>query len=246
VLAWWLILLAGCGGGDGGGTGGGTGGGGGSEPLAAPQSLQATGGSGRVALQWLDVNGAGGYALYYATAGGIQPTNFGIWMSQHGGVMVKNVTSPYTVEDLANGTRYYFVLTATSGSQESAPSNEVSAIPREAGTVTRKLNDTGIDRCADGLADINRVCPVAGYPGQDGDFGRDAAARAGTLLKAGGGAAGFDFTKIANNGSVLPASAVRGSEPNDWACTRDNVTGLIWEVKNLGGLRDSRNIYAWY
>jgi len=247
-----LLLLAGCGGGGGGATdggandGGSTGGGGGSEALAAPQSLQESAGSGTVALQWSGVEGADAYALYYATEGGIQPTNFGIWMSQHNGVMTENVTSPHTVGGLNNGTEYFFVVTATSGDQESAPSNEVSAVPREAATVTRKLNDTGIDRCADGLADINRDCPVASYPGQDGDFGRDAAARAGTLLKTGGGAAGFDFTKIANNGSVLPASAVRGSEPNDWACTRDNVTGLIWEVKTLGGLRDSRNIYAWY
>ena len=235
-----VLLLAGCGG------GGGTGGGGGSVPLAAPHSLQATAGSGAVALQWSGVNGADGYSLYHATEGGIQPTNFGIWMSQHSGVMAKNVTSPHTVEGLANGTRYYFVVTATSGSQESTPSNEVSAVPREAATVTRKLNDTGIDWCADGRAAVKLDCPVPGYPGQDGDFGRDATARAGTLQKVGAGAAGFDYTKIANDGSELPASAAFGSGPKDWACTRDNVTGLIWEVKTRGGLRDQLHSYAWY
>jgi hypothetical protein len=37
------------------------------------------------------------------------------------------------------------------------------------------------------------------------------------------------YTKIANNGSVLPDSAP------DWACTKDNNTGLIWEIKTNGG-----------
>ncbi|MBK1734788.1 hypothetical protein CKO15_05685 [Halorhodospira abdelmalekii] len=108
------------------------------------------------------------------------------------------------------------------------------------------LNDTGIDWCADGDTN-NLTCPVAGYPGQDGEFGRDAAARAGTLEKVGAGAAGFDFTKISNSGAELPASATLGDGPNNWACTRDNVTGLIWEVKTTDrGLRDRNNNYSWY
>ena len=111
---------------------------------------------------------------------------------------------------------------------------------------TGALNDTGIDWCADGSTNF-LTCPVAGYPGQDGDLGRDAAARAGTLQKVGAGDAGFDYTKISNSGSELPASATLGSGPNDWACTRDNVTGLIWEVKTAdGGLRDRNNTYTWY
>jgi hypothetical protein len=138
------------------------------------------------------------------------------------------------------------VVTATGGGQEGDPSNEVSAVPRQVVTVTRALNDTGIDWCADGRTN-NLTCPVSGYPGQDGDFGRDAAARAGTLQKVGAGAAGFDYTKIANNGSELSASAALGSGSNDWACTRDNVTGLIWEVKTADdGLLDRNNTYTWY
>lgn len=115
--------------------------------------------------------------------------------------------------------------------------------------VTSKLNDTGITTCSNydsnGLA-----CPATGFPGQDAQFGRDALALAGTLQKVGGGSAGFDFTKIANNGAELPATANLGSGPNDWACTRDNVTGLVWEVKTdnggFGDLRDKDNTYTWY
>ena len=106
---------------------------------------------------------------------------------------------------------------------------------------TGRLNDTGIDWCADG--DTNFLaCPVALYPGQDGDYGRDAAARAGTLDKVGAGAAGFDYTKLDADGHDLPASAL------NWSCVRDNVTGLIWEVKvdDPGHLRHKEHTYTWY
>ncbi|MBI4740001.1 MAG: DUF1566 domain-containing protein [Betaproteobacteria bacterium] len=55
------------------------------------------------------------------------------------------------------------------------------------------------------------------------------------------------YTKIANNGSDLPASAVLGSGATQWACTRDNATGLVWEVKTTdGGLRDWNKGYTNY
>jgi hypothetical protein len=58
---------------------------------------------------------------------------------------------------------------------------------------------------------------------------------------------GTGYTKIANNGSTLPDSAKLGTKPTDWACTKDNKTGLIWEVKtDDGGLRDKDNTYTNY
>ena len=232
---------------------GGCGGGGSSDPKtpaadpktpAAPQNLQATAGDGEVLLQWTGVAGVDGYTLYHATGGGIQPDNFGIWVSQHNGVMIENVTSPYTVAGLNNGTEYFFVVTATAGRQESAPSRELSAVPR----VPQGFNDTGITWSGHAV-DGNAVsCNPAHPAGQDCHYGRDAVAVAGMLDKVGGGNAGFDFTKIANDGSVLPAAAVLGGGPTDWACTRDNVTGLIWEVK-VGDplhLRFQGHTYTWY
>jgi hypothetical protein len=108
------------------------------------------------------------------------------------------------------------------------------------------LNDTGQVRCYDGSgAAIS--CTVA-TAADDGRYGRDAAASAGALTKAGAGANGFDFTKIANNGSSLPASAALGTRATDWACTRDNLTGLTWEVKTtaVNDLRFSGHSYYWY
>jgi hypothetical protein len=53
------------------------------------------------------------------------------------------------------------------------------------------------------------------------------------------GHGGFSFTKIGANGSALPASATA------WDCVRDNVTGLMWEVKtDEGGLRDADWTYT--
>ena len=108
------------------------------------------------------------------------------------------------------------------------------------------LNDTGQTLCYDAAGTVISCTAPAGVATDDGRYGRDAAAAAGALTKTGAGAAGFDFTKIANDGSALAAGAALGSNPTDWACTQDNVTGLMWEVKTTSGLRSSAYIYTWY
>lgn len=113
------------------------------------------------------------------------------------------------------------------------------------------INDTGLQQCY-GTAATAVPCSAAvggdagDHPRQDARYGRDAATAAAQQMKLGGGAAGFDFSKISNAGAALPATATLGSASGDWACTRDNVTGLLWEVKTGGGLRNSANRYAWY
>lgn len=92
------------------------------------------------------------------------------------------------------------------------------------------------------------------HPGQDGHVGRDAIARTDAinatdaLGKQGAGEAGFDFTKVSNSGNPLPPGAALGVGPDDWACTLDNVTGLLWEVKvdNATHLRHLGWTYSWY
>lgn len=110
------------------------------------------------------------------------------------------------------------------------------------------LNDTGIQFCGESSTGNNNPCTGREPQGQDAHYGRDAAARAGTLNKVGAGAGGFDFTKISNSGRVLPATAKLGSGPNEWACTRDNVTGIIWEVKvnNPSHPRHIDHTYTWF
>ena len=113
------------------------------------------------------------------------------------------------------------------------------------------LNDTGIDFCSNYYSTIPTSCATVAndggtYTRQDGSYGRDEQAAGGHLTKVGGGSKGFDFTKIANNGGVLPASTALGNGAADWACTRDNVTGLTWEVKSASGLRGQNHLYGWY
>lgn len=115
------------------------------------------------------------------------------------------------------------------------------------------LPDSGQDQCYNG-SDILAACSAANtgdltdYPRQDGRYGRDAKAAAGLLAKSGAGMAGFDYTKIANNGSELQAEAALGYGATDWACTRDNLTGLSWEVKTAANtdLRHFNHVYYWY
>ncbi|HEY9033104.1 MAG TPA: DUF1566 domain-containing protein [Pseudomonadales bacterium] len=126
----------------------------------------------------------------------------------------------------------------------------------------RPVNDSGLAVCGDyahdsgGLHNNNLNCSAVGaattVAGTDGDgdpvpagqdalYGRDAAAASGGLIKAGSGEAGFDFSKLDDNGAVLDASA------GSWRCLRDNHTGLVWEHKtNDGGLHDRDWTYSWY
>lgn len=108
---------------------------------------------------------------------------------------------------------------------------------------TRPLNDTGIDFCQDGNMNNNKPCLGTESAGQDAHYGRDAQAAAGTLTKIGGGGKGFDFTALDASGN--PTTPSSGATPHP--CVRDNVTGLIWEVKtNDGGLHDMDWNYTWY
>lgn len=55
------------------------------------------------------------------------------------------------------------------------------------------------------------------------------------------------YSKISNTGAVLLDSATLGNGANDWVCTKDNTTNLIWEVKtDDDGFRDKDWTYSWY
>lgn len=124
------------------------------------------------------------------------------------------------------------------------------------------VNDTGFDFCrnhatgADTAVTLGTTCtPLPTHGAQDARYGRDAAALKGQLPKvgasagtAGGNPNGFDYTKVSDAGADLPANASLGPNPGDWACTRDNHTGLLWEVKvdNAAHLRHMEHTYTWY
>lgn len=117
------------------------------------------------------------------------------------------------------------------------------------------LNDTAQVNCYNASANTGTVSggttdpEESGFDEQDCTRGAAAADVLGRMVKVGASTApGRDYTKIANDGSELPASAALGTGPSDWGCTRDNVTGLIWEVKvnDSASLRHLNHTYTWY
>ena len=84
-----------------------------------PSGLTAVAGDGRVVLNWNSAANAAGYNVYNSTASGHE-TN----------VVGSNVPGlSFTNTGLADGTMYYFVVTATNAAGGSAASDEVSARP---------------------------------------------------------------------------------------------------------------------
>lgn len=135
-------------------------------------------------------------------------------------------------------------------------------LPARAAGPTGSLNDTGQSLCDNG-AHILVACSAlnsndaATYPRQDGRFGRDAANTVGALTKIGAGATGFDYTKVCFNGDpegsgtctgslvANTTATATGTPSTDWACTRDNVTNLIWSLESdLGSGTDNWTNYA--
>jgi hypothetical protein len=128
-----------------------------------------------------------------------------------------------------------------------------AALAADAGAQTRPINDSGQITCynattSTGTISTSTLDPEApGFNRQDCTLGAAAADALGALPKIGGSTTpGRDYTKIANDGSVLPASATLGPNPGDWGCTRDNVTGLVWEIKTTSGPRSGSHTYSWY
>ena len=113
---------------------------------------------------------------------------------------------------------------------------------------TGRLNDTGQALCYDGATLVACTSANTGdgatYPRQDGRFGRD---RAG-MAKVGGGAAGFDFTRLCWSGDAEGSgtctgtlvantgASASGTPGTDWACTKDNHTNLIWSLQTVSGI----------
>lgn len=91
--------------------------------------------------------------------------------------------------------------------------------------------DTGQTKCYDNDSEITCSSPGQDFYGQDAQYG--------TNLQS--------YTKLDENGNDLP------DEATEWVMVRDNVTGLIWEMKdskddtpNYDNPHDADNTYTWY
>ena len=155
--------------------------------------------------------------------------------------------------------------TAGVGKTLSLTASDIAGNNVSTGTLTYNilksaLNDTGITHCSNADT-IGLVCNEPGdgtgigisggtmlYPGQDAEYGRDILSANGQLPKIGDGSNGFDFTKLDNLGNPLN-NQYTNYTTTPWYCVRDNVTGLVWEVKTPSGsgdLRDASSTFTWY
>jgi len=189
----------------------------------------------QITLQWAKITGATGYRLCYATES-IKDIN--ACSTYANGIQKDTTSTKLTLTKLTNGTAYYFRVIATNTGSVLSTSKLVTATPQPT------INDTGISasQCyqpgSDALVVCNSPAAVSLSKTQDGIFGRDASVI--TNSKA-DGHAGFNFTKISSTGVELTANS------KIWSCIKDNVTGLIWEIKTAdGGLRDWQNTYTNY
>ncbi|MCI5228087.1 MAG: DUF1566 domain-containing protein, partial [Candidatus Electrothrix sp. AX2] len=166
----------------------------------------------------------------------------------------RNINDRHAViSGLTPGSDYVFKMQAYSNNNSRLGpfSNEVSV--HIAGTpppvfATTPLNDTGITWSGNYNYGNNTACISSTTPdgdnvvaAQDCSHGRDA-----THNDDSDGHAGFSYTKLDSNGVPL-ANQAADYTTTPWACVRDNVTGLIWEVKtDDGGLHDKDDTYTWY
>ena len=127
-------------------------------------------------------------------------------------------------------------------SGSASPDSQADTSPKLPVTSTGRLNDTGMSWGANYPTGVNTGCLGETVKAQDCSQGRDAEFNDDT-----DGRAGFSFTKLDENGQPLSATA------SSWSCVKDNVTGLIWEIKQGGngipgdeGLHDPDDLFAWF
>jgi hypothetical protein len=95
----------------------------------SPTNVSALAGSATATVSWDSVSGASGYNVYWSTSSGVNTSNIN---------RIVGVASPYAHTGRINGTKYFYIVTATNSVGESIASSEVSATPT-ASTTTGTL-----------------------------------------------------------------------------------------------------------
>lgn len=137
----------------------------------------------------------------------------------------------------------FSVLTACGGGGDSKDNKKPTPAPKPTPSPkpeqilgTPRLNDTGITWGVTKGKKSDTCKPE--HSQQDCAHGRDANK---ALNKDDNGYKGFNFTKLDATGKALKADAA------SWACVRDNVTKMVWEVKTTdGGTHDKKWNYYFY
>lgn len=176
----------------------------------------------RLLVSWQAVPEATTYTLYYANneidanspmAGGSTQTS--------------DCSESPCVLEAENGALTYVALRTEDAAGQTLDFSQIMA-------VSGQINDSGALRCFalnTGIEGGFNVADCSAESVQDANVGRDA----GNPTKLGSGSGGFDFTKLNSAGEPVTDGSAH-------ACVRDNLTGLVWEVKTTAN-RDVR--YVW-
>ncbi|MBH0019619.1 DUF1566 domain-containing protein [Pseudoalteromonas sp. SWXJ133] len=148
-------------------------------------------------------------------------------------------TATFIASDVDTQTTLSFEVTVTdSKGRNDTDSLFIDVSPKALGLI----NDSGVGECFNNAQRIN--CGDEDFPAQDAELGRDSYAN--DLEKAGKGNLAFDYTKLNEFADEV------GDDSSDFTCIRDNLTGLVWEVKSAASgvvpstvLRDGQNHYIW-
>ena len=194
-------------------------------------SVSGTTSTGTTLSATLNENGTGYYLVQAATAAApsVAAVQAGTPFA-----MNANVAASQSIAGLTAATDYkiHFVAKDAANNVQATVSSVAVTTPAAPSAATGLLNDTGVtaSQCYQAgsgtLVSCSSAAALALNNAQDGMSGRDAN---GTTNGSADGKLGFSFAAVAGG------------------CVRDNVTGLMWEVKtNDGGLRDWNTTYTNY
>ena len=171
------------------------------DPVAPPGpagGLVATAGNGQVGLTWNAASGATGYTIRRATTAGGPYT-----------IVKSNVVgTSYTDTGVANGTSYFYVVTATNAEGEGAFSNEASSTPAPpaVSTATTLASSPNPSTAGQSVTFTATVTSGAGVPAGSVTFTEGATVWASNVSVDGTGHASFSTTTLTAGSHTLTAT----------------------------------------
>ena len=133
-------------------------------------SVSLTEGDGQVVLSWEVHTEASEFNIYYATESFENITDYSNYISLSNGSIMQGQTSPLTIDNLANDTQYYFLITAIVNGNETPISTQLKGIPISSIVInTYKTIAAGDDHTTVLKKDGTVWAWGRGYDGQLGD-----------------------------------------------------------------------------
>jgi lysophospholipase L1-like esterase/fibronectin type 3 domain-containing protein len=189
-------------------------------PPPAPTNLTATAGNAQVTLNWTASSGATSYTIRRSsTAGG-----------PYSDIATGVTTTSYTNTALTNGTTYYFVVAAVGAAGTSGNSNQASATPAGATTLSNGVYKITARNSGKAL-DVVGVSTTNGARIQQWDWA-DGSNQKWKVESLGSGLYKITAMHSLKSLDVVDASLGNGAQIQQWDFS--NNTNQKWTIENLG------------